>query len=72
MVAGAWILAPPVPSMRLLLAIVTLSLIVEFALCMLDGADGGRHLTLFSALLDLLFCCDVVLAARKHKAILGT
>jgi len=71
-VAGAWILAPPVPSMRLLLAIVTLSLIVEFALCMLDGADGGRHLTLFSALLDLLFCCDVVLAVRKHKAILGT
>ena len=51
--------------MRLLLTIMTLSLAVEFAISMLDGADGGRHLTLFSLLLDLLVCCDVVFAARR-------
>jgi hypothetical protein len=63
-IALAWILAPPGWRMRTLLIIVTLSLAAEFAICMLDGADGGRHLTLFNALLDLLFCCDVVLAFR--------
>jgi hypothetical protein len=62
----AWILAPPGWRLRLLLAIITLSLAAEFAICMLDGADGGRHLTLFSALLDLLFCCDLVFAARRY------
>jgi hypothetical protein len=65
LIAIAWVLAPPGRPMRLLLAIVTLALAVEFAICMLDGADGGRHLTLFSFLLDLLFCCDVVFAVRK-------
>ena len=66
MVIGlAWTLAPPDLPMRLLLAVVTLSLAGEFAICMLDGADGGRHFTLFSYLLDLLVCCDVVLAMRK-------
>jgi len=61
----AWILAPPGRPMRLLLVIVTLSLGAEFAICMLDGADGGRHLTLFSFLLDLLVCADAVFAVRK-------
>lgn len=63
-IALAWILAPPGWRMRTLLAIVTLSLAAEFAICMLDGADGGRHLTLFNALLDFLFCCDVVFLTR--------
>ena len=63
----AWIFAPPGRPVYLLLAIVTLSLGVEFVICMLDGADGGRHLTLFSFLLDLLFCCDVVFAAQTCK-----
>jgi hypothetical protein len=63
-VAMAWILAPPCWRMRTLLAIVTLSLAAEFAICMLDGADGGRHLTLFNALLDFLFCSDVVFALK--------
>jgi hypothetical protein len=62
--ALAWILAPPSWPLRILLASVTLSLAAECANCMLDGADGGRHLTLFSALLDLLFCCDVVFALK--------
>ncbi len=61
----AWMLAPPDPRMRLLLAIVTTALAAEFSICMLDGADGGRHLTLFNALLDFLVCCDVVLVARR-------
>jgi hypothetical protein len=64
-IALAWTLAPPGLPMRLLLTIVTLSLAVEFAICMLDGADGGRHLTLFGLLLDLLVCCDGVFAARR-------
>jgi len=64
-IAMAWMLASPIRGMRPLLTIVTLSLAAEFAICMLDGADGGRHLTLFSALLDLLFCCDVVLTVRR-------
>jgi hypothetical protein len=64
-IALAWTLAPPGRPMRMVLAIVTLSLAVEFAICMLDGADGGRHLTLFSFLLDLLVCCDVVFAVRR-------
>jgi hypothetical protein len=63
-IALAWILAPPGWRVRTLLVIVTLSLAAEFAICMLDGADGGRHLTLFNALLDLLFCCDVVFVTR--------
>lgn len=63
-IALAWILAPPGWRMRALLAMVTLSLAAEFAICMLDGADGGRHLTLFNALLDLLFCCDAVFALK--------
>jgi hypothetical protein len=71
-VALAWILAPPLKHMRLLLAIVTMSLAVEFAICMLDGADGGRHLTLFGFLLDLLVCCDVVFAVRKFPITLAT
>jgi hypothetical protein len=61
----AWMLAPPAPGMRVLLAVVTAALAAEFAICMLDGADGGRHLTLFNALLDFLICCDVVFAARR-------
>ena len=61
----AWILAPPGRAMRLLMAIVTVALTVEFAICMLDGADGGRHLTLFSFVLDLMVCCDIVFAVRK-------
>jgi hypothetical protein len=64
-IALAWMLAPPGTPIRMLLAIATLSLAVEFAICMLDGADGGRHLTLFSYLLDLLVCCDLVFALRK-------
>ena len=64
-IALAWILAPPAQNMRLLLAIVTISLAVEFAICMLDGADGGRHLTLFIFLLDLLVCCNVAFAVQK-------
>ncbi len=63
-IALAWILAPPGWRMRILLAMVTLSLAAEFAICMLDGADGGRHLTLFNALLDFLFCCNVVFALK--------
>jgi hypothetical protein len=64
-IAAAWFLAPPDRGMKLLLSIVTVSLIFEFAICMLDGADGGRHLTLFSLLLDLLFCFNVGLAIRR-------
>ncbi len=63
-IACAWLLAPPGWPVRILLAAVTLSLAVEFAICMLDGADGGRHLTLFCFLLDLLVCADVVFAVR--------
>jgi hypothetical protein len=65
-IAIAWILAPRDGRMRLLLAIFTTALAVEFSICMLDGADGGRHLTLFNALLDFLVCCDVVLGARRR------
>ncbi len=61
----AWTFAPPEPRLYMLLAIITTALAAEFAICMLDGADGGRHLTLFNALLDFLVCCDVVLAARR-------
>ncbi len=64
-IALAWILAPAGWRMRTLLAIITLSLAAEFAICMLDGADGGRHLTLFSALLDLVFCCDVAFITHR-------
>jgi len=64
-VAFAWIAVPPGGPMRLLLAIVTAALALEFAISMLDGADGGRHLTLFGYLLDLLVCCDVVFAGRR-------
>ena len=71
-IAMAWILAPRGRPMRMLLAIVTLSLAVEFAICMLDGADGGRHLTLFSYLLDLLFCADVVFAQTCNERRYGT
>jgi hypothetical protein len=60
----AWLLAPSGRPMRTLLLIVTLSLAAEFAVCMLDGADGGRHLTIFSALLDFLFCCGVIFALK--------
>ena len=67
-IATSWLLAPSGPRMTLLLALVTLSLMAEFAICMLDGADGGRHLILFNFLLDLLFCCDVVVAVRKRLA----
>jgi hypothetical protein len=67
-IALAWILAPPVRPMRLLLAIVTAGLAVEFAICMLDGADGGRHLTLFNFLLDLLVCADIVFVAERLSA----
>jgi hypothetical protein len=63
--AFAWILAPSDARMRLLLAIATAGLAAEFAICMMDGADGGRHLTLFNALLDFLVCCDVVFAVRR-------
>ncbi len=51
--------------MQLLLAIVTLSLAGEFVISMMDGADGGRHLLLFTYLLDLLVCADAVFAIRK-------
>jgi hypothetical protein len=34
---------------------------------MLDGADGGRHLTLFNYLLDLMVVCDIVLAVRRTR-----
>lgn len=64
-IAGAWILAPPGRPWLLLLGIVTVSLAAEFTICMLDGADGGRHLTIFSFLLDLLVCCDIVFAVRR-------
>jgi hypothetical protein len=67
----AWTLSPP-GRLSLLLLIAMLSLTVEFGICMLDGADGGRHLTLFSFLLDLLFCFDIVLAARKFTRAAGT
>jgi len=63
----AWLVAPSDPRLRLLLAIITMALAAEFSICMLDGADGGRHLTLFNALLDFLVCCDVVLAARRFS-----
>jgi hypothetical protein len=61
----AWLLRPPGGPMALLLAMMTLSLAVEFGISMLDGADGGRHLTLFNFLLDLVVCCDIVFAARR-------
>ncbi len=67
-IAFAWILAPRARPMQMLLAMMTLSLAVEFAICMLDGADGGRHLTIFNALLDFLVCCDIVFAANKTAA----
>ena len=64
-IAMAWILAPPGRPMQLLLAIVTLSLAGEFVISMMDGADGGRHLLLFTYLLDLLVCADAVFAIRR-------
>jgi hypothetical protein len=64
-IAIGWILAPPGRPMQLLLAIVTLSLAGEFVISMMDGADGGRHLFLFTYLLDLLVCADAVFAIRK-------
>jgi hypothetical protein len=64
-IAAAWLLAPPDPRLRLLLAILTVAMAAEFSICMLDGADGGRHLTLFNALLDFLVCCDAVFVARR-------
>ena len=66
-IIAAWMLAPPDRHMRLLLAMITLALAAEFAVCMLDGADGGRHLTIFSYLLDLLTCADIVFAACRFK-----
>ena len=63
LIAAAWILAPS--PLRWILAAVTVSLAVEFAIAMLDGADGGRHLMLFNFLLDLLFCLDATLGFRR-------
>jgi hypothetical protein len=64
-IAIAWLLAPRGRPMQLLLAIVTLSLAGEFVISMMDGADGGRHLLLFTYLLDLLVCTDAVFAIRR-------
>lgn len=64
-IALAWKLAPRGYAMNCLLATVTAALAVEFAICMLDGADGGRHLTIFSYLLDLLVCANAVFALRR-------
>jgi hypothetical protein len=64
-IAVAWKFAPRVAHMPLLLGVVSVSLAVEFSICMLDGADGGRHLTLFCFLLDLVACCDIVFIAAR-------
>jgi hypothetical protein len=60
-----WTLAPPVERIRVFIAIVTVSLAVEFAVAMLSGADGGRHLTIFNYLLDLALCCDISFATWR-------
>lgn len=64
-IALLWTLAPPVERFRLLIAIVTVSLAAEFAVAMLSGADGGRHLTIFNYLLDLALCSDISFATWR-------
>lgn len=70
-ISAGWALAPPDWRFRALLTSVKLALVAEFAIAMLDGADGGRHLTIFCLLLDLVFCFDVALFLRR-RAISGT
>lgn len=53
-VTAAWMLAPDVSGMRLLLGIVTAMLSVSMAVVMVDGVDSGRHLMIFNFLLDLV------------------
>jgi hypothetical protein len=64
-IAVAWALAPRSAGMRVLLAFITASLVVAWMIGMLDGLDGGRHLTVFNFLLDLVVCADVAFAVRR-------
>jgi hypothetical protein len=64
-VGAAWILAPPVARMRILLLIFTAMIILTFAVAMLDGVDAGKHLMIFGYLIDLTVCADATFAAWK-------
>lgn len=60
-----WVFAPRVERMPLVPGMVTAVLAVEWGICMLDGADGGRHLLVFNYLLDLVVCADLIFASRR-------
>ncbi len=62
-VLPAWLLAPSLKRLSVLLTLVTLALGMEWAVSLLDGLDANRHLTVFNYLLDLFVCADIVLAA---------
>jgi len=65
-VAAAWMLAPDVSGMRLLLGIVTAMLVVSLAVVMVDGVDSGRHLMIFNFLLDLVAVSAAAFAVDRR------
>jgi hypothetical protein len=64
-VGAAWVLAPPLARLHVLLGIFTAMIVLTFAIAMLDGVDGGKHLMIFGYLLDLMVCADVTFAVWK-------
>lgn len=64
-ISAAWILAPDVARMRILLSIFTAAIVLTFAVAMLDGVDRGKHLMIFGYLVDLAVCADVTFAVWK-------
>jgi hypothetical protein len=64
-VGASWILAPRVARMRILLSILTATIVLSFAVAMLDGVDAGKHLMIFGYLVDLMVCADVTFAAWR-------
>lgn len=67
-VALAWVLAPPLERLPMLLTLTTLALAMEWAVSLLDGLDANRHLTVFNYLLDLFVCADILFAAWNRIA----
>jgi hypothetical protein len=63
-IVGAWMLAPRVERMPVLLGCLTVCLAVAWAIPMLGGVDAGRHLTIFNFILDLVVCADVGFAVH--------
>ena len=64
-IAAAWLLAPRQPGMHWFLGIITAMLVASFAVVLLDGVDGGRHLQMFKYLLDLLVCGVAAFIAER-------